>query len=150
MNQPVVFTAVPETFCSSQESTFAMAHSVMATTVPFPAPGAEAVRFTAPLNVVTVRPCASFAVRDMANGTPACFGVEIAPHTNAATGPLVPTVSVSAFVPVPPRLVALSVTANVPAAVGAPLMNPLAEFTERPAGRPVASYEVGEFVAMIW
>jgi hypothetical protein len=46
--------------------------------------------------------------------------------------------SVSVAVPVPPPLDALSVTVEVPAAVGVPVINPVAEFTVSPAGSPVA------------
>ena len=48
------------------------------------------------------------------------------------------TVSVIVALPVPPALVALMVTDEVPAAVGVPEITPLAVFTERPAGSPAA------------
>ena len=47
-------------------------------------------------------------------------------------------VSVSVAVPVPPALVALSVTEEVPAAVGVPEIRPVPVFTDSPAGNPVA------------
>jgi len=40
--------------------------------------------------------------------------------------------------PVPPLLLALSVTVDVPAAVGVPEINPVPLFTDKPAGNPVA------------
>jgi hypothetical protein len=47
-------------------------------------------------------------------------------------------VTVSVALPVPPAFVALSVTVEVPAAVGVPEITPVAVFTVRPAGKPVA------------
>ena len=47
-------------------------------------------------------------------------------------------VSVKVAFPVPPLLVALSVTVEVPAVVGVPEINPLLLLTARPAGNPVA------------
>ena len=47
-------------------------------------------------------------------------------------------VSVRLALPVPPPLVALSVTVDVPAAVGVPEISPDVVFTDRPAGNPVA------------
>ena len=46
--------------------------------------------------------------------------------------------SVKVALPVPLLFVALRVTVEVPAAVGVPVMEPLALFTARPAGKPVA------------
>ena len=40
--------------------------------------------------------------------------------------------------PVPPALVAEIVTLNTPVAVGVPVICPLAVFTVKPAGNPVA------------
>jgi len=40
--------------------------------------------------------------------------------------------------PVPPLLVALSVTVDVPTAVGVPEINPDVLLTDNPAGNPVA------------
>jgi hypothetical protein len=57
--------------------------------------------------------------------------------------------SVSVAFPVPLAFVALRVTEEVPAVVGVPLMSPVVVLTERPAGSPVASYEVGLLVAVI-
>jgi hypothetical protein len=47
-------------------------------------------------------------------------------------------VSVRVAVPVPPLLVALNVTVEVPAAVGVPEINPVAVITASPEGNPVA------------
>jgi hypothetical protein len=52
------------------------------------------------------------------------------------TGLLIVRVSVA--LPVPPALVALMVTLYVPAVVGVPEINPVAVFTVKPAGNPVA------------
>jgi len=48
------------------------------------------------------------------------------------------TVSVKVAVPVPTPLAALSVTVEVPAAVGVPEIMPDVVFTNKPAGNPVA------------
>ena len=48
------------------------------------------------------------------------------------------TVNVNVALPVPPLFVALIVTAEVPAAVGVPDIEPELVFTVRPAGNPVA------------
>ena len=58
-------------------------------------------------------------------------------------------VKVSVAVPVPLALVALMVTLYVPAAVGVPEINPVAVFTVKPAGSPVALKLVGLLVAVI-
>jgi hypothetical protein len=47
-------------------------------------------------------------------------------------------VSASVALPVPPLLVALSVTVDVPAVVGVPEINPDVLFTDKPAGNPAA------------
>jgi len=47
-------------------------------------------------------------------------------------------VNVRLALPVPPLLVALSVTVDVPAAVGVPEINPDVLLTDNPAGNPVA------------
>ncbi len=47
-------------------------------------------------------------------------------------------VSVKVAFPVPPLLVALSVTIDVPDAVGVPEINPFLLLTDKPAGSPVA------------
>ena len=52
--------------------------------------------------------------------------------------------------PVPPALVALIVTEEVPVAVGVPEISPVLVFTESPAGRLLAPKLVGELVAVIW
>ena len=59
------------------------------------------------------------------------------------TGAATVTVIVKAFVPVPPPLMAPTVTADVAAVVGVPEINPVAVLTVRPAGNPVALYDVG-------
>ena len=58
-------------------------------------------------------------------------------------------VSARVAFPVPPELVALSVTVEVPAVVGVPEIRPLAVLTARPAGSPVAAKLVGELLAAI-
>ena len=65
------------------------------------------------------------------------------------TGAATATVKVKDELPVPPPLVALSVTLEVPAAVGVPEIKPETVFTVSPAGSPVAPKLVGEFVAAI-
>jgi len=47
-------------------------------------------------------------------------------------------VNVRLALPVPPLLVALSVTVDVPTAVGVPEINPDVLLTDNPAGNPVA------------
>jgi hypothetical protein len=47
-------------------------------------------------------------------------------------------VIVSVALPVPALFIALSVTVEVPAAVGVPEINPVPLFTVSPAGNPVA------------
>jgi len=59
-------------------------------------------------------------------------------------------VKVSVALPVPPALVALIVTLNVPAVVGVPEINPVLVSTVKPAGSPVALKLVGLLVAVIW
>ena len=59
------------------------------------------------------------------------------------------TLRVRAALPVPPPLVALRFTLNIPAAVGAPEIKPEVVFTERPLGSPDAPKLVGELVAVI-
>jgi len=58
-------------------------------------------------------------------------------------------VSVRGAVPVPPLLLALSETVEVPMPVGVPEIKPLVVFTVRPEGNPVALKLVGEFEAVI-
>jgi len=59
------------------------------------------------------------------------------------------TVRVRDALPVPALLVALSVTLEVPAAVGVPETKPETVFTVRPAGNPDAPKLVGELIAVI-
>ena len=54
------------------------------------------------------------------------------------------------FVPVPPALVALKLTLEVPVAVGVPLIKPVVVLITSPAGRPVALKLAGPLVAVIW
>jgi hypothetical protein len=54
------------------------------------------------------------------------------------TGAATAIVSVRVAGPVPLALLALSVTVEVPAAVGVPEINPLVVLTDNPAGNPVA------------
>lgn len=58
-------------------------------------------------------------------------------------------VKVNVALPVPPELVALIVTLDVPAVVGVPEIKPVLVFTDRPPGSPVALKLVGLFVAVI-
>jgi len=60
------------------------------------------------------------------------------------------TLSVRGALPVPPLLVALTVTLEVPAEVGVPEMRPETVLTESPVGSPEALKLVGELVAVIW
>ena len=59
-------------------------------------------------------------------------------------------VNVNVFVPVPPALVALKLTLEVPAVVGVPEIKPVVVLIDKPAGSPVALKLVGEFDAAIW
>ena len=58
-------------------------------------------------------------------------------------------VMTSVALPVPPALVALMMTLDVPVVVGVPEINPVLVFTDKPAGSPVALKLVGLFVAVI-
>ena len=58
-------------------------------------------------------------------------------------------VKVRVAVPVPPLLVALSVTVDVPAVVGVPEIKPVPVLTRRLAGNPVALKLVGLLLAVI-
>ena len=60
------------------------------------------------------------------------------------------TVKVNVLVPVPPALVALRATLEVPAVVGVPEMSPVAVLMDRPAGNPVALKLVGLLEAVSW
>ena len=73
------------------------------------------------------------------------LAVEALPITGA--GGLI--VKVRVAVPVPKTLVALSVTLEVPVAVGVPEMVPVPVLTLKPAGNPVAPKLVGLLLAMI-
>jgi hypothetical protein len=67
----------------------------------------------------------------------------------AITGGAKVTVRVKGALPVPPLLVALKVTLEVPVPVGVPEIKPETVFTVRPAGSPDAPKLVGELVAVI-
>jgi hypothetical protein len=57
-------------------------------------------------------------------------------------------VNVRVTIPLAPAAFdAPNVTVDVPATVGVPEIKPVVELNDNPAGRPVAVYEVGEFVA---
>jgi hypothetical protein len=60
------------------------------------------------------------------------------------------TTSDSAAEPVPPALLALIVTANVPLTAGLPEINPVTAFTLRPLGSFFALKLRGLFLAVIW
>jgi hypothetical protein len=66
-----------------------------------------------------------------------------------AAGKLALIVMLKVLVPVPPALVALSVTLVVAAVVGVPEISPVVVLTVSPAGNPVALKEVGLFEAVI-
>jgi hypothetical protein len=66
------------------------------------------------------------------------------------TGAAGEIVNVRVDVPVPPLLVALSATDEVPATVGVPEIRPVEGLTETPGDSPLAPKLVGEFVAVIW
>ena len=57
---------------------------------------------------------------------------------------------VSVAFPVPPALVAVIVTVEFPGVDGVPEIRPVAVFTLKPAGRPVAPNEAGLLLAAIW
>jgi hypothetical protein len=65
------------------------------------------------------------------------------------TGAAAAIVSVRVALPVPPPFFAVSVTVEVPDAVGVPEINPLVLLTDNPPGNPVAPKLVGVFVAVI-
>jgi len=64
--------------------------------------------------------------------------VELAFVALVITGAAGMIVMVRLAFPVPPPLVALSVTVDAPAVVGVPEINPVVLFTDNPAGNPVA------------
>ena len=59
-------------------------------------------------------------------------------------------VSANVALPVPPALVALIETFELPLAVGVPEINPVVVLIDKPAGSPVALKLVGLLVAVIW
>jgi hypothetical protein len=65
------------------------------------------------------------------------------------TGDIAVTVRVRGPLPVPPLLVALTVTLEVPTPAGVPEIKPETVFTVTPAGNPVAPKLVGVLVAVI-
>ena len=78
-----------------------------------------------------------------------CPTVAVAVAALVITGILGLTVKVSVKVPVPPALLAEIVMVLVLAVVGVPEMTPVAVFTVRPAGNPVALKLVGVFFAVM-
>ena len=60
------------------------------------------------------------------------------------------TVMFNVALPVPPALFAEIVTLLVPAALGVPVIAPVPVLMLKPAGKPVAPYEVGLPEAVIW
>jgi hypothetical protein len=90
---------------------------------------------------------------DAKNLTPS--STELASFTVTIDGTLVvgnrlyPAVKTKVAEPVPFALVALSVTLEVPAAVGVPEITPVVVLTESPAGNPVAVKLVGLLLAVI-
>lgn len=67
------------------------------------------------------------------------------------TGPGgVSTTSDSEAVPVPPALLALMLTVDVPLRVGVPESKPEVVLTVRPGGRPIALKAVGLLLPVIW
>ena len=58
-------------------------------------------------------------------------------------------VMVTAWVPVPDALVAVTVAEDVPRVVGVPEIRPVVGFTLSPAGRPLAPKLVGPLLAVI-
>jgi hypothetical protein len=80
------------------------------------------------------------------NATPTC---PVVVRELVMTGGAGLMVKVKVALPVPPALVALIVTLDVPAVVGVPEINPVLVFTVKPAGNPVALKLVGLFVAVI-
>ena len=54
------------------------------------------------------------------------------------TGAALVIVRLRVALPVPPAFVALSVTMELPPAVGVPETNPVAVFTDKPVGKPEA------------
>jgi hypothetical protein len=65
------------------------------------------------------------------------------------TGAATVTVKVRGALPVPPLLVALNVTLELPAPVGVPEIKPEVVFTARPLGKTEVLKLVGELVAVI-
>ena len=59
------------------------------------------------------------------------------------------TVNFKGALPVPPLLVALTITLEVPAPVGIPEIKPETLFTVRPAGNPVAT-DFARFTEVRW
>ncbi len=73
----------------------------------------------------------------------------VAVVTLVTTGVGLFTVRTKVAVPVPLGLVAPIMMLDVPLATGVPDMSPEVEFSDRPAGNPVALKLVGELVAAI-
>ena len=118
----------------------------------------------APVGVPEIKPEAVFTARPAGNPVaPKLVGelvaviwyekavplVALAVVLLVTTGAATVTVKTRGKLPVPPLLVALSVTVEVPAAVGVPEIRPEVVFTVSPAGNPDAPKLVGELVAAI-
>jgi hypothetical protein len=86
-----------------------------------------------------------------ATAWPTIAGLGVAVGAEVITGGWLAAliVNVSVAVPVPPALVALSVTLDVPVVVGVPDITPLDVITDSPAGNPVALKLVGLLLAVI-
>jgi hypothetical protein len=134
---------------------------VAALKVPFPACVAATVTGPAPV-IVTVLPLMVAGPEAMLKLTGSAE-LAVALTVNGASPKVLPpnapkvmvcacrtTVRVSDWFPVPPALLAESVTVLVPAAVGVPEMRPLPVLTTNPAGKPVALKLVGTLFAAIW
>ena len=72
------------------------------------------------------------------NTSPPFCGIETVAAANCVPLPTGLIVKVRLEAAVPALLLALSVTVEVPAAVGLPEINPVAVFIDKPGGKPVA------------
>jgi hypothetical protein len=133
---------------------------LVALNVTLAVPAAVGVPEIKPETVFTVRPAGNPVAPKLVGELVAAIWYEkTVPTVPLAVPPLLITGAASATVtvkvrdalPVPPLLVALKVTLDVPTApVGVPEIKPEAVFTVRPVGNPDAPKLVGEFVAVIW
>jgi hypothetical protein len=74
-----------------------------------------------------------FTVQVLEELGPRLVGLQATEETNTGA-----TVRVNVALPVPPLLVALTVTLEIPAPVGVPEIDPVVPLTVSPAGKPVA------------